>query len=151
MTLNIFLTIVELLHDSLIQITKTKHSGRFSWIGFNYVKATEQLQGNSLLFSTNSSGISGTHLFDQTLEGQKAGYTLEPAGAFKIGTPGSAVWRLNHRAITQKNIDRWFRWFKTTSWPQSWFSFLSFQGWSNEYQEFLGTYWLILNCLHEWF
>lgn len=33
-------------------------------MGFNYLKATEPLQGESLLFITKSSGVPGTHLID---------------------------------------------------------------------------------------
>ena len=36
----------------------------FSWIGFNYLKATEPLQEGSFLFVTKSSEIPGTHMID---------------------------------------------------------------------------------------
>ena len=34
------------------------------WMGFNCLKATESLQGDSLFFTTKSPGISGSHLID---------------------------------------------------------------------------------------
>ena len=38
--------------------------GLFLLMGFNCLKATEPLQGNSLLFTTKFLKISGTHLID---------------------------------------------------------------------------------------
>ena len=36
----------------------------FLWISFNYLKATEPLRGDSLLFATQSPGVPDTHLID---------------------------------------------------------------------------------------
>ena len=36
--------------------------GPFIWMGFNYLKATEQLGGGSLLFTNKFPEIPGTHL-----------------------------------------------------------------------------------------
>ena len=38
--------------------------GPFLWMGFNCLKATEPLQGDSLLFTTQSPGVPGTHLIN---------------------------------------------------------------------------------------
>ena len=38
--------------------------GPFLWMGFNYLKATEPLQGGSLLFTTKFQEIIGTHLIN---------------------------------------------------------------------------------------
>ena len=38
--------------------------GPFLWVGFNRLKATEPLIGDSLVFTTQSRGVPGTHLFD---------------------------------------------------------------------------------------
>ena len=38
--------------------------GPFLWIRFNCLKATEPLQGNGLLFTTQSPEVSGTHLIE---------------------------------------------------------------------------------------
>ena len=34
----------------------------FLWMGFNWLKATESVQGDSLFFTTQSPGVPGTHL-----------------------------------------------------------------------------------------
>ena len=57
----------------------------------------EPLQGGSLLFTTKSPEIPGTHL--STSEGRKAESTLEPTGGFEHRTPGLGIQRLNHQAI----------------------------------------------------
>ena len=36
----------------------------FLWMGFNHLKATEPLQGESLLLTTQSLGVRGTYLID---------------------------------------------------------------------------------------
>ena len=36
----------------------------FLWLGFNCLKNTEPLQGSSLLFTTESAGLSGTNFID---------------------------------------------------------------------------------------
>ena len=43
---------------------KKKLYGLFFWMGFNCPEATGPLQGDSLLFTTKSSEIRGTHLID---------------------------------------------------------------------------------------
>ena len=44
--------------------TQKKLYGHFLWMGFNCIKATEPLLGDSLLFTTKSPGGPGTHLID---------------------------------------------------------------------------------------
>ena len=39
----------------------------FIWMGFNCLKATEPLQGDSLLFTTRSPRVLGTHLIDSEM------------------------------------------------------------------------------------
>ena len=39
----------------------------FLWMGFNCLKAIELLRGGSLLFTTQSLGVSGTHLINYFL------------------------------------------------------------------------------------
>ena len=41
--------------------------GPFLWMWFKFLKATEKLQGDSLLFTTQSSGGPGTHLINFVL------------------------------------------------------------------------------------
>ena len=43
---------------------KKKLYGPILWMGFNCIKATEPLLGDSLLFTTKSPGGPGTHLID---------------------------------------------------------------------------------------
>ena len=38
--------------------------GTFLWMGFNYLKATESLPGDSLFFTIQSPGVSRTHLIN---------------------------------------------------------------------------------------
>ena len=38
--------------------------GPFLWMGFNCLKTTEPLRGDSLLFNTQSPGVLGTYLID---------------------------------------------------------------------------------------
>ena len=38
--------------------------GPFLWLGFNCIKAAEPLRGDSLLVTTYSTGVPGTHLND---------------------------------------------------------------------------------------
>ena len=45
-------------------LKKQKLYGSFLWMGFNCLRATEPLQGGSLLFTTKFPEISGTHLID---------------------------------------------------------------------------------------
>ena len=49
-------------------------------MGFNCLKATEPLQGDSLLFTTKSPGVPGTHIVD--FRRMKAESTLEPPSGF---------------------------------------------------------------------
>ena len=49
---------------SLKLLLKKKLYGLFLWMGFNCLKATQSLQGDSLLFPTGSPGLPGTHLVD---------------------------------------------------------------------------------------
>ena len=41
-----------------------KHYRPFFWMRFNYLKDTEPLRGDSLLFTTKFPEITGTHLVD---------------------------------------------------------------------------------------
>ena len=45
-------------------ILHEKLYGPFLWLGFNCLKATEPLRGESFLFTTQSPGVPGTHLMD---------------------------------------------------------------------------------------
>ena len=58
-------------------------------MGLNCFKATEPLQGDSLLCTTKSAGVPGIHLID--LGGWKAEYTLEPPIGFEQKSPGLAI------------------------------------------------------------
>ena len=43
----------------------------FLWMGFNFLKATEPLRGDSLLFTSKSLGVSGTYLiYFRKMKGQ---------------------------------------------------------------------------------
>ena len=63
------------------------------WMGFISLKTTESLWGNSLLFTSQFSGVPGTHLIK---EGLKVELILEPPNGFELGTPGLGVQCLNH-------------------------------------------------------
>ena len=52
------------LFQRFLQIKKNKLYDPFLWIGFNYLKVTVPLQGDSLPFTTKSPGVPGTHLID---------------------------------------------------------------------------------------
>ena len=43
---------------------KNKFYDPFLWIGFNYLKVTVPIQGDSLPFTTKSPGVPGIHLID---------------------------------------------------------------------------------------
>ena len=45
--------------------------GPYLWIGFNYIEATEQLWGGSLLITTQFPEIPGTDLIDKRLKDEK--------------------------------------------------------------------------------
>ena len=45
-------------------IWKTKLYGPFLWMGFKCLKDTESLQEDTLLFTTQSSEVPGTHLIE---------------------------------------------------------------------------------------
>ena len=72
-------------------------AGYFLWMGFNCLKATEPLQGGSLLFTTKFPEIPGTHLID--LGRRKAESNLELPSGFDNWTPGMGIQRFNHLAI----------------------------------------------------
>ena len=44
-----------------VQLGSKYASVAFLWMGFNCFKATGPIQGGSLLFTTQSPGVSGTH------------------------------------------------------------------------------------------
>ena len=50
--------------DTRTRPYKKKLYGPFLWMGFNRIKATEPLQGGSLLFTIQFLEIPGTHLSD---------------------------------------------------------------------------------------
>ena len=62
-------------------------------MGFNCLKATEPLQGGSLLFTIKFPESHGIYPSDQT---QKAESTLEPPSGFKHRTPGLGIQHINH-------------------------------------------------------
>ena len=41
-----------------------KRNDFFLWMGFNWLKATEPLRGDSLFFTTQSPGVPDTHLIN---------------------------------------------------------------------------------------
>ena len=43
---------------------RIKKNGPFLWMGMNCLKATEPLQGDSLLFTTKPPGVPGTQFID---------------------------------------------------------------------------------------
>ena len=47
---------------SLKLLILKKLYGSLLWMGFNCLMATQPLQGDSLLFTTRSTGLPGTHL-----------------------------------------------------------------------------------------
>ena len=71
--------------------------GLFLLMGFNCLKATEPLQGNSLLFTTKFLKISGTHLID--LERCNAELTLESVIDFEPGILGLGIQCFNNWAL----------------------------------------------------
>ena len=84
----VFLQHSPLLWIIFIQMKK-KLYGPFSGMWFNCLKATEPLWGDSLLFTTKSPGVSGTHFIDGVR--MKGWVDLESPSGFKplIGNPGS--------------------------------------------------------------
>ena len=62
--------------------------GPFLWMGFDCLKAAEQLRGGSLLITTKFPEIPGTHLINF---GKMKGWV-----DFELGTPGLGIQCLNH-------------------------------------------------------
>ena len=62
-------------------------------MGFNWLKATQPLRGDSLLFTRF------LVLTLSTSQGWKAGLTLEPPNGFEFGTPGLGIHYFNNQAI----------------------------------------------------
>ena len=56
--------------------------GPFLWMGLNCLKATEPLQGDSLLFTDRFPGV--VYSFDWLLKDEKAESTLDPASNLKF-------------------------------------------------------------------
>ena len=58
----------------------------FLWMGFNFLKATEPLRGDSLLFTSKSLGVSGTYLiYFRKMKGQHIlWYFYKPSRAFPL-------------------------------------------------------------------
>ena len=69
-----------------------KLNGPILWIGFNCLEATELLKGDSLLFTTQSPGVTGTNLIDL----ERMWFTLEPPSGFEPGMPGLGIQHSNH-------------------------------------------------------
>ena len=76
-------------HDHFMMNLKDVYSKKtlynpFLWMGFNCLKATEPLRGDSLLFISKSLGVTSTHLF--YFRGMKSQYILscfyKPSKAF---------------------------------------------------------------------
>ena len=67
-------------------LKKKKYYGLFLGIGFNYLKGTDPLWGDSLLFTTKSPEW-------------KAELTLELPSGFEHWTPRLGMQHLNHKAI----------------------------------------------------
>ena len=57
------LCVNKFLHNFTLK-KKKKLYGLFLWMGLNCLKAIEPLRGDSLLFTTRSPGVSGTHLIN---------------------------------------------------------------------------------------
>ena len=51
-------------NKEIILYEKLEHCGPFLWMGFNSLKTTELLQGDSLLSTSKCSVGSGTHLIN---------------------------------------------------------------------------------------
>ena len=64
---------------------------------FNCLKGADPLQGDSLLFTTKSSGVPGTHFID--LRKMKTESTLEPPSGIDRETSGLGIQRPNHPAV----------------------------------------------------
>ena len=58
----------------------------FLWMGFNFLKASEPLRGDSLLFTSKSVGVSGTYLiYFRKMKGQHIlWYFYKPSRAFRL-------------------------------------------------------------------
>ena len=68
----------------------------------NCLKAPELIRGDSLLCTTKSPGVSGTHLIH--LGRMKGNSTLEPPSDFETSTPRSGNQHLNHEAIDPSSM-----------------------------------------------
>ena len=84
----------QLTSSSKKRFLKKLH-GIFLWIGFNFLKATEQLRGHSLLF-TPLSFQEYLVLISSISEGWKFEPNLEPLCEFEPGIPGLGNQPLNH-------------------------------------------------------
>ena len=74
--------------------SKKKLYGPFLWIGFNCLKATEPLWGDSLLFTAKSPEILVFFLWNS--EEWNAESTLEPPSGFELITLELGIQQLNH-------------------------------------------------------
>ena len=68
-----------------------KNYAHFLWVGFNCLKATVPLRGDSLLFTTKILGGSDTHLSD--FRRMKGWFHLEVIQWFEPGTTGKVIQR----------------------------------------------------------
>ena len=60
----------------------------------NFLKTTEPLQGDSLLFTTQPPRLPGTYLID-LIRKAEAELTLEPPSSFEPGTPRLGIQHVN--------------------------------------------------------
>ena len=88
-----FWGVPHLVHICAIFYLK-KLCSSFLWMGFNCLKATKSLRGDSSLFTTKSPEPPGTYLID--LVRIKDCLTLESPIGFKLGTLGLGIQHLNH-------------------------------------------------------
>ena len=70
--------------------------GPFLWMRFNFLKITEPLLGDSLLFTTQFPGVPGTHLINfSRLKGWN-NFDLEANQQVWIQDPGLEIQHLKH-------------------------------------------------------
>ena len=70
--------------------------GTFLWMGFNYLKATESLPGDSLFFTIQSPGVSRTHLINFSRIKGWNNLDLEATQQIWIQYPRLEIQGLNH-------------------------------------------------------
>ena len=74
-------------------------------MGFNCLKATELLRGDSFLFTIQFPGFQEFLVLNWSSSvGWKAGLPLEPPSGFEPRTPGLGIKRLKHKATACFNV-----------------------------------------------